>query len=180
MTPRANVLLTGFLSLPLLWAGAPVLRASGDWLGTSTIPTDDLSSYTAESGMVTGLNLKNKPPVIQFTTEAGEVLVLVIPKTALVSIAGKLVNVNRLRVGQRAAMRWAIRDDLRVVGMLEVLPEELPNIKPMKRPTMPTVPQANLIRPPASAPLIREAAPVSPPPRPAVPSMPSLNQEIRR
>lgn len=78
MTHRANVLLAGFLSLPLLWAGAPVLRASGDWLETSTVPTDDLG------------------------------------------------------------------------------------------------------RPPASAPFIREAAPVSPPPRPAVPSMPSLNQEIRR
>ena len=172
----------------IVFSAVPLLFASGDWFGSPAVPADDLSTYTAETGVITGLNLKNKLPLIQFTTEAGEVLVLVIPKTAFLSINGKLVGVNRLQVGRRAAMRWTVRNDLRVVGMLDVLPEEPINTKPMKRPPLPTMPQPNLTRPiaaplqpqlsqPTATPLLREPAPA---PRPAVPSMPSLNQEIRR
>lgn len=116
-------LLVGCLSLVLLWTVAPLLHGSGDWMsGGGAGPTDDLSSYDAATGVITALNLRNKPPVIQFASEEGEVLILIIPKTALVSIHGQLVNVNRLRVGQRATLRWTVKDDLRVVGTLDVLP----------------------------------------------------------
>lgn len=189
-------LLVGCLSLALLWTVAPLLHGSGDWMSGGAVLTDDLSSYDAATGVITALNLRNKPPVIQFTPEEGEVLILIIPKTALVSIHGQLVNVNRLRVGQRATLRWTVKDDLRVVGTLDVLPEEQPEEKAiidLKGLKLPAVPRPNLTRPlavplqpqraqPAAAPILREPAPVSSPPpsRPVMPAVPSLNQDLRR
>ena len=189
-------LLVGCLSLALLWTVAPLLHGSGDWLTGGAVLTDDLSSYDAATGVITALNLRNKPPVIQFTPEEGEVLILIIPKTALVSIHGQLVDVNRLRVGQRATLRWTVKDDLRVVGALDVLPEEQPEEQPiidLKGLKLPTVPRPDLTRPfaaplqpqraqPVAAPILREPAPVSSPPpsRPVMPAVPPLNQEIRR
>ena len=184
--------LAGVLGL-LLLAAAPALHASGDWLGTPAVSVDDLSSYTAVTGVITALNVNNKPPLVQFTTEAGEVLILLIPKTALISIGGKLVGVKRLRVKQRAKLRWTVKDNFRVVGTLDVLPEEKskPGSKELR---LPAIPRPNLTRPlapplqpqlaqPAAIPILREPAPVSspPPPRPAIPSPPpTLNQDLRR
>ncbi len=190
-------LLVGCFSLALLWTVAPLLHASGDWLtGGPVLTDDDLSSYDAATGVITALNLRNKPPLIQFTSEEGEVLILVIPKAALVSINGKLINVKRLRVGQRATLRWTVKDDLRVVGTLDVLPEEQPEEKSiidLKGLKLPAVPRPNLTRPlsvppqlpmaqPAAVPFLRESAPVSSPlpPRPVIPVAPSLNQDLRR
>ena len=183
--------LLGCLSLALLLTAAPPVRASGDWLTGGAVPTDDLSSYDAATGVITGLNFRNKLPIIQFTSEEGEALILVIPKTALLSIGGKLVGVNRLRVGQRGTLRWTVKDNLRVVGALDLLPEEKP-VHGSKELKMPAVPRPDLSRPvgapmqppfarPAALPLLRESAPVSsPPPRPVIPVAPSLNQELRR
>ena len=183
--------LAGLLGL-LLFTAAPTLHASGDWMSGGPLSTDDLSSYTAVTGVITALNLRNKPPLIQFTSEAGEVLILLIPKTALISIGEKLVTANRLRVGQEAKLRWTEKDGFRVVGSLNVIPKAKPETNFMQGMGIPAIPRPNLTRPVAlpmppqaiqpAAPILRESAPASspPPPRPMMPAAPPLNQDLRR
>jgi hypothetical protein len=172
----------------LCWLGPSRLEAMGG--PAPAFPIDDLDSYTIVEGAISRLDLKQKPPVMEFLTESGEKLGLVIPPTAFITLNGKLIRADKLRRGQSGKLRWKTGPEgHRIVGTLELVPRErskkdflgtkMPKIpKPdLGRPSMPKIPNPST----TSSPVIRDLMP-SPPQSPVRPVMPQTpaNQETRR
>ena len=186
-----RALLAAAMSLGPIATAPPPAHASGDWRTQIAVP-DDLASYTLETGAITKLDLKSKPPLIQIRDSLGQLMVYVLPKDALVTIAGKPSKAGRLRPGQQVKLRWADKEGYRTIGTIEVLPKEKSSGNLLKGMGVPSVPHANLTRPPLPPPpprpmqpapmMIREPAPIQLPlpPRPVMPQAPAENQEIRR
>ena len=147
-------------------------RASGQWYDASVSPVDP-ATYDKTEGVITGLRLDAKPPLIQFTADNGEALVLIVPKWALISVKGELVRLGYLKKGQRGLLMWTVLQDMRVVGSLDIVPPEpvkpLPPASKIQRPIIPRLDLSIPARP----------APAPAPPRPIMPVAPST-QDLRR
>ena len=163
------------LWLVMAFGIAATARASGQWYDAPVSPVDP-STYDETPGVITGLRLDQKPPLIEFTTEKGEALALIIPKWALISVKGKLARLGYLKNGQRGILMWTVLDDKRVVGSLDIIPPEppkpLPPVSKIQRPAVPRLDWAIPVQPvPAPAPAAA--------PRPIMPVAPST-QDLRR
>lgn len=165
--------------LLLIWLGlAATAQASGQWYNDSTSPVDP-SSYYKTNGVITGLKLDHKPPLMQLMTDDGEELAFIIPKWALISVKGKLVRLGHLKKGQQGMLMWTVMNDQRVVGSFDIVPPEplkpLPPASKMQRPAIPRLGPS--VAP--SIPVQPAPAPAPAAPRPITPVAPS-SQDLRR